>query len=86
VFTTHKQQRKKVALQNAHHSQIVKKKKLHCKGMHTCVSFFVHSQNAQRETKTHTTHDARIFGDDGIVSVIAEMKRKKNKGNEILMM
>jgi hypothetical protein len=49
------------------------------------VSFFVHSQNAQRETKTHTTHDARIFGDDGIVSVIAKMKRKKNKSNEILM-
>jgi hypothetical protein len=95
VFTTHKQQRKKVALQNAHHSQIVKKsciakcspftnsekkRKLHCEGMHTCVSFFVHSQNAQRKTKTHTTHDARIFGDDGIVSVIAEMRRKRKQG------
>ncbi len=54
--------------------------------MHTCVSFFVHSQNAPRETKTHTTHDARIFGDDGIVNVIAEMRREKKKGNEILMM
>lgn len=53
--------------------------------MHTCVSFFVHSQNAQRETKTHTTHDARIFGDDGIVIVISAMRRKK-KGNETLML
>jgi hypothetical protein len=50
------------------------------------VSFFVHSQNAPRETKTHTTHDARIFGDDGIVNGIAEMRREKKKGNEILMM
>jgi hypothetical protein len=48
--------------------------------MHTCVPFFVHSQNAQRETKTNTTHDARIFGDNDIVSVIVEMKRKKKQG------
>jgi methyl coenzyme M reductase subunit C-like uncharacterized protein (methanogenesis marker protein 7) len=86
MFTTHKQQRKKVALQNAHRSQIVeKKKKLHCEGTHTCVIFCSFTKCTKKK-KTHTTRDARIFGDDGIVSVIVEMRRNKNKGNEILMM
>jgi hypothetical protein len=64
-------------LQNAHHSQkIIIKKVALWKHAHKCV-IFVHSQNAQKETKTHTTHDVRIFGDDGIMSVIAKMRRKK---------
>jgi len=69
--------KKKVSLQNAHHSQkIIIKKVALWKHAHKCV-IFVHSQNAQKETKTHTTHDVRIFGDDGIMSVIAKMRRKK---------
>jgi hypothetical protein len=69
--------KKKVSLQNAHHSQkIIIKKVALWRHAHKCV-IFVHSQNAQKETKTHTTHDVRIFGDDGIMSVIAKMRRKK---------
>jgi hypothetical protein len=69
--------KKKVSLQNAHHSQkIIIKKVALWRHAHKCV-IFVHSQNAQKETKTHTTHDVRIFGDDGIMGVIAKMRRKK---------
>jgi hypothetical protein len=72
--------KKKVSLQNAHHSQIMKKEKVALwRHAHKCV-IFVHSQNAQRETKTHTIHDARIFGDDGIMSVITKMRRQKKQG------
>lgn len=86
MFATHKQQRKKSCIAKCSpFTNREKKGKLHCEGMHTCMSFFVHSQNEQRETKTHTTHDDRIFGDDGIVSVISAMRRKK-KGNETLML
>lgn len=72
--------KKKVSLQNVHHSQkIIIKKVALWRHAHKCV-IFVHSQNVQKETKTHTTHDVRIFGDDGIMSVIAKMRRKKKQG------
>jgi hypothetical protein len=50
-----------------------------------CVIFCSFTKCTKRN-KNNTTHDARIFGDDGIVSVIAETRRKRNKGNERLMM